>query len=63
MSNVVLGNPGRREFLRAVPAGAAAGFAIANASLFAPVGRCTSAECGWRGELSAFHSSSRFRMT
>ena len=37
MSNVVLGNPGRREFLRAVPAGAAAGFAIANASLFAPV--------------------------
>ncbi len=38
MSNVVLGNPGRREFLRAVPAGAAAGFAIANASLFAPVG-------------------------
>ncbi len=38
MSNVVLKNPGRREFLRAVPAGAAAGFTIANASLFAPVG-------------------------
>jgi len=37
MSNVVLGNPGRREFLRAVLAGAAAGFTIANASLFAPV--------------------------
>jgi quercetin dioxygenase-like cupin family protein len=37
MSNVVLGNPGRREFLRAVPAGAAAGFTMANASLFGPI--------------------------
>ncbi len=37
MSKVDLKNPGRREFLRAVPAGAAAGFTIANASLFAPV--------------------------
>ena len=55
MSNVVLKNPGRREFLRAVPAGAAAGFTIANASLFAPVGARTSAKCGRCGELSAFH--------
>jgi len=37
MSNVVLKNFGRREFLRALPAGAAAGFTIANASLFAPI--------------------------
>lgn len=37
MSNIVLKNLGRREFLRAVPAGAAAGFTIANASLFVPV--------------------------
>ncbi|MGB8028551.1 MAG: hypothetical protein WCF30_02710 [Terracidiphilus sp.] len=37
MTNAALENPGRREFLRAVPAGAAAGFTIANASLFAPV--------------------------
>ncbi len=38
MTSVVLKNPDRREFLRAVPAGAAAGFTIANGSLFAPVG-------------------------
>jgi mannose-6-phosphate isomerase-like protein (cupin superfamily) len=37
MSMFDLKNPGRREFLRAVPAGAAAGFAIANAPLFASV--------------------------
>jgi mannose-6-phosphate isomerase-like protein (cupin superfamily) len=37
MSKVVLNNLGRREFLRAVPAGAAAGFTIANLSLFDPV--------------------------
>jgi quercetin dioxygenase-like cupin family protein len=36
MSDAALTNPGRREFLRAVPAGAAAGFTIANAWLFAP---------------------------
>jgi len=36
MSEVVLKNSGRREFLRVVPAAAAAGFTIANASLFAP---------------------------
>lgn len=33
MSNVDLKNPSRRDFLRAVPAGAAAGFMVANASL------------------------------
>ena len=37
MSEVVLKNADRREFLRAVPAAAAAGFTIANASLFAPI--------------------------
>jgi mannose-6-phosphate isomerase-like protein (cupin superfamily) len=37
MSNVDLKNPGRREFLRAVPAGAVAGFTIANASPFVPI--------------------------
>jgi mannose-6-phosphate isomerase-like protein (cupin superfamily) len=37
MSSVDLKNPGRREFLRTVPAGAVAGFTIANASLFAPI--------------------------
>jgi len=37
MSNVELKNPARREFLRTVPVGAAAGFTIANASLFASV--------------------------
>ena len=36
MSNVALKNADRREFLRAVPAAAAAGFTIANASVFAP---------------------------
>jgi len=36
MSNFGLKNPHRREFLRAVPAAAAAGFTIAKASLFAP---------------------------
>ncbi len=63
MSNVVLGNPGRREFLRAVPAGAAAGFAIANASLFAPVAVAQAQSAS--GGAQAFNSSqqSRFRMT
>ena len=37
MSNVDLRNPGRRAFLRIVPAGAAAGFTIADVSLFAPI--------------------------
>ncbi len=37
MSDDDLRNPGRREFLRIVPAGAAVGFTIANASLFASV--------------------------
>jgi quercetin dioxygenase-like cupin family protein len=37
MNNVDVKNPGRRKFLRTVPAGAAAGFTIANASLFAPI--------------------------
>ena len=55
MSNVVLGNPGRREFLRAVPAGAAAGFAIANASLFAPVGHSQAQNAAGCRRLSAFH--------
>lgn len=36
MNIVDLRNLGRREFLRAVPAATAAGFTIANASLFAP---------------------------
>ena len=36
MSGFGLRNSHRREFLRAVPAAAAAGFTIANASLFAP---------------------------
>ena len=37
MSKFGLRNSHRRKFLRAVPAAAAAGFTIANASLFAPV--------------------------
>jgi quercetin dioxygenase-like cupin family protein len=37
MSKVVLKDAGRREFLRSVPAAAAAGLTIANASVFAPV--------------------------
>jgi quercetin dioxygenase-like cupin family protein len=37
MNNFGLKNSDRREFLRAVPAAAAAGFTIANVSLFAPV--------------------------
>jgi mannose-6-phosphate isomerase-like protein (cupin superfamily) len=37
MSRVGLRNLHRREFLRAVPAAAATGFTIANASLFTPV--------------------------
>jgi quercetin dioxygenase-like cupin family protein len=37
MSKVALKNAGRREFLRAMPAAAAAGFTIANASLLGPV--------------------------
>jgi mannose-6-phosphate isomerase-like protein (cupin superfamily) len=37
MSRFSLRNPHRREFLRTVPAAAAAGLTIANASLFAPV--------------------------
>jgi mannose-6-phosphate isomerase-like protein (cupin superfamily) len=37
MSNFGLKNSDRREFLRAVPAAAAAGLTIANSSLFAPV--------------------------
>ena len=36
MNEVALKNAGRREFLRAVPAAAVAGFTIGNASLFAP---------------------------
>jgi mannose-6-phosphate isomerase-like protein (cupin superfamily) len=36
MSNFGIKNPHRREFLRAVPAAAAAGFTIANGALFAP---------------------------
>jgi quercetin dioxygenase-like cupin family protein len=36
MSNADLRNPSRREFLRTLPVGAAAGFTIANASLFFP---------------------------
>jgi mannose-6-phosphate isomerase-like protein (cupin superfamily) len=45
MSRFGLRNPHRREFLRAVPAAAAAGFTIANASLFAPAaaGQATTA--------------------
>ena len=46
MSNVVLKNPGRREFLRAVPAGAAAGLTIANASLFGPAGHAQAQNTG-----------------
>jgi len=37
MSKVLLKNPGRREFLRVVPAGAAAGFTLANSSFLAPM--------------------------
>ena len=45
MSRFGLKNPHRREFLRSVPAAAAAGFTIANASLFAPAaaGQATTA--------------------
>jgi len=52
MSNVALKNPGRREFLRAVPAAAAAGFTIANASLFAPVAEGQAATAGAHGAAS-----------
>jgi len=37
MSDFALTNPGRREFLRVVPAGAAAGLAIANTALFSQI--------------------------
>jgi quercetin dioxygenase-like cupin family protein len=54
MSNVVLKNPGRREFLRAVPAGAVAGFTIANASLFAPAGHAQAQNAGGAASFQLF---------
>jgi quercetin dioxygenase-like cupin family protein len=46
MNRFGLRNPHRREFLRVVPAAAAAGFTIANASLFAPVAAGQAATAG-----------------
>ncbi len=51
MSDAALTNPGRREFLRAVPAGAAAGFTIANASLFA---QAAAAQAQGAGDAAGF---------
>ncbi len=43
MTNSSISNPARRKFLRAVPAAAATGFTLTNASLFAPLGFAASA--------------------
>ncbi len=46
MGDFALSNPGRREFLRVVPAGAAAGFAIANSSLFSQAAEAQTQSAG-----------------
>jgi mannose-6-phosphate isomerase-like protein (cupin superfamily) len=43
MPNASISNPARRKFLRAVPAAAAAGFTLSNASIFASLGFASSA--------------------
>ena len=43
MPNASISNPDRRKFLRAVPAAAAAGFTLSNASIFASSGFAASA--------------------
>ncbi|MGD0480525.1 MAG: hypothetical protein ABSA42_10175 [Terracidiphilus sp.] len=43
MRNASISNPARRKFLRAVPAAAAAGFTLANASIFVSSGFAASA--------------------
>ena len=68
MSKVVLKNAGRREFLRAVLAAAAAGITIANASMFAPAAVGSDRARLVRRVLEArrrfrFLPRSRFRMT
>lgn len=60
MSDLGLKNPDRREFLRAVPAGAAAGFTIANASLFAP-GQTAAAQVPSAAGPQSAGSSASFR--
>ena len=49
-----LTNPGRREFLRAVPAGAAAGFTIANASLFSQAAAAQTQSAGSGASFQVF---------